>query len=165
MMNQRCFVHDAAAGCHVVHPSDDNDAPDAWWLDRSPFDAAEFGGDEDSDGGDDDSDIAVPDLSVDPDTHVLTLLNASPSAYKCFTVSLERCRCIGRHERPLAHTFIAGPLLPVCAANSLLTTLQCWRRPLCSTCAASSCARAARSKISSSSATCTRWYARRVGPH
>lgn len=71
-----------------------------WWLDRTPFDPTEFGDDDDDD---DDVDYLneLPDLSLDPETHVLSLLNARDDVVRAFTLSIDRLQCIGAARRPL----------------------------------------------------------------
>jgi hypothetical protein len=98
-------VPHSVRGCHVAHPH----TVSAWWLDRTPFDASQFGADDDDDDDDDhdhDDDhtkdhVSLPDLVLDPETHVLSLLNARDDVVRAFTLSIERFVCIGRDEREL----------------------------------------------------------------
>lgn len=80
-------------GCHVAHPS----TRQIWWLDQTPFDASEFF---ENDGSDSDS-VELPDLSLDPDSHVLSLLNSRDDVLRAFTLSIENFQCLGIDRRPL----------------------------------------------------------------
>ena len=79
-------VADAAPGCSVLDARGGAPHPPSWALDVDAFDEAEFGlgpGD------------AVPDLSLDPDDGVLTLINAS-DAPRAYHVSVRDVSVVGR---------------------------------------------------------------------
>eukprot|EP00949_MAST-11_sp_MAST-11-sp1_P002021 g2021.t1 len=70
------FLPSESPGCHVAH------APDlpAWVCGSSRFDPEEFGLSEDEEN-------EVPDISVDPETHMLSVINKSHSVRRSFFIS------------------------------------------------------------------------------
>ena len=77
------FVLAAGSGCHLAHV-DTLGRCAAPWLLAPPehFEPADFGLPDDYD------EASVPDLSLDPESAVLTLINASRTATRCYHVSL-----------------------------------------------------------------------------
>jgi hypothetical protein len=75
-----------APGCHVAHYDAD------WIVGVSPFDYDDFGLEE----GDE-----VPDISVDPETKLLTVINTSEECARCYYITLHH-RVLGRDGRFLA---------------------------------------------------------------
>lgn len=81
------FVRASAPGCHVA----DSRAPPAWVLGCEPFDPEDYG----LSAAD-----TVPDLTIDPDDGVLTVLNAAPLARSYYLST--QCACLDAAGVPLA---------------------------------------------------------------
>ena len=80
-------VRKTAPGCHVAFLDED----DEWSLSRAEYDPEDFGLD---------ASEKPPDLSLDPETRILTAINCSDTEYRCFYVTVEH-PCQGRGGRRL----------------------------------------------------------------
>lgn len=81
------FCPGAAPGCHVVHATD----RPAWLFGREPFDADEYEAE----------DVArMPDIAVDPDEGVLTVINTRPDAAMTYYITTV-LSAVGADQRPL----------------------------------------------------------------
>ena len=79
-----------APGCYISY-LDQDDPSSAWTLSKTRYSPDDFGLEPDEN---------PPDLSVDPESHVLTAINASETEFRCFYITLEH-PVAGRGGAPL----------------------------------------------------------------
>ncbi|CAM9668353.1 unnamed protein product [Discosporangium mesarthrocarpum] len=87
------YVSSSQPGCHVAH----HQAP--WILDSYPFDPEEYGLEEGS--------TDVPDIIIDPDSRMLSVINADDSVDKSFFITTSH-RALDASHKPLASGVARG---------------------------------------------------------
>eukprot|EP01052_Picozoa_sp_SAG31_P010656 SAG31_NODE_589_length_13808_cov_3.896710_9_plen_282_part_00 len=90
------FIANEAPGCHVVWPGCD------WILASGTLDDLLGDGDEDDETAGGHTSTQLPDISVDPDEHVLTLINSSKDLFRAISVTVYQAGAKDKDDNSLA---------------------------------------------------------------